>query len=272
MIKPYESFEMVLRVSNLLQTRFLSLQAEERSRTALRQEEERFRAVFQQSAVGMTLTDPGGRFMQVNSAFCEFLGYTAAELEKMSVAEVTDPADEEVTRLQLDELRAGTRGTLDLHKRYRRKDGGTAWGHVSGVFIFDGNRQPVYAIAIIQDITVRKQAEMELARAKEEWAQSFDGMPDLICVLDMEGRILRANRAMRSAGVGSKPIEPPGCSGMRFTNARHSCARRASCAACSSASFTPPSITYSKVTRRSKTFAASITSPSGYFVLMGISC
>jgi PAS domain S-box-containing protein len=196
-IKPYESFEMVLRVSNLLQTRFLSLKTQERSRTALRQEEERFRAVFQQSAVGMTLTDPGGRFMQVNSAFCQFLGYTAAELEKMFVADVTDPADEEVTRLQFDELRAGTRGTLDLHKRYRRKDGGTAWGHVSGVFIFDENRQPVYSIAIIQDITVRKRAEMELARAKEEWTQSFDGIPDLLCVLDMSGKILRANRAMR---------------------------------------------------------------------------
>jgi PAS domain S-box-containing protein len=152
-IKPYESFEMVLRVSNLLQTRFLSLKTEERSRAALRQEEERFRAVFQQSAVGMTLTDASGRFMQVNSAFCEFLGYTAAELEKMFIADVTDPADEEATRLQLDELRAGTRQTLDVHKRYRRKDGGTAWGHVSGVFIFDENRQPVYAIAIIQDIT-----------------------------------------------------------------------------------------------------------------------
>jgi PAS domain S-box-containing protein len=134
-IKPYESFEMVLRVSNLLQTRFLSLKTEERSRAALRQEEERFRAVFQQSAVGMTLTDASGRFMQVNSAFCEFLGYTAAELEKMFIADVTDPADEEATRLQLDELRAGTRQTLDVHKRYRRKDGGTAWGHVSGVFI-----------------------------------------------------------------------------------------------------------------------------------------
>jgi len=67
----------------------------DRSQTeaALRASEERYRVIFDQAAVGIAHTSPGGRFLMVNQRFCDLLGYTPAELQKMNVEDLTHPDD-----------------------------------------------------------------------------------------------------------------------------------------------------------------------------------
>ena len=81
----------------------------------------------------------------------------------------------------------------------------------------------------------------------------------------------RANASVAAAVLGAKPPAPPGCRGMRLTNAPAVARQARELAACAGPSLTPPSSTYSNVTRRVNALAAAITSASGYLVLIGMS-
>jgi two-component system sensor histidine kinase DctS len=126
--------------------------------------EARFRSLFEQAAAGMVATAPDGRFLQVNPAYCRFLGYTEQELLRMTGPDVTHPDDREATRARLAEARDGSRQVVDLEKRYLRKDGTTVWGHVSASWIRASSGKEFYSVAIVQDITTRKRAQEKARR------------------------------------------------------------------------------------------------------------
>jgi two-component system cell cycle sensor histidine kinase/response regulator CckA len=154
-----------------LATANLSLQTEVLERKqieeALRQSEDRFRTIFEKAANGMVTTTPEGHFLQVNPAFCTFVGYSETELLKMTMSAVTHPEHREETKLLLKEISAGLRQLVDIEKRYLRKDGSTVWGHTTAVWLFDANRRPVQSVVLVQDITNRKNLEEQLRQAQK---------------------------------------------------------------------------------------------------------
>ncbi len=121
-----------------------------------------FRATFERLPASMVITDAEGRFLQVNLAFCQFLGYTEDELLRLRLLDVTHPGDRAETQRYFSEVLAGLRQTIDLEKRCTRKDGATVWGHVTAVCFVDSNAKLTYCVAVIQDITERKQVEAAL--------------------------------------------------------------------------------------------------------------
>jgi PAS domain S-box-containing protein len=125
---------------------------------ALRDSEQRFRAMFEQSAVSMARTDAQGRFLQVNAALCDFLGYSEAELLNLTVIDVAHPKDRVATQRRLAEARTDLRGPGDHEKRYVHKDGTVLWGHTKVVWLLGTDSLPTYSIAVIQDITKQKLA------------------------------------------------------------------------------------------------------------------
>jgi PAS domain S-box-containing protein len=137
-----------------------------RTERALQESETRFRSIFEQAAAGMVVTAPDGRLLQVNPAYCRFLGYTERELLGMTGPEVTHPDDRDATRTRLAEARDGRRHVVDLEKRYIRADGTTVWGHVTAAWIRTGSSEAPYSVAMVQDITERKRAQ-EKARQLE---------------------------------------------------------------------------------------------------------
>lgn len=129
----------------------------------LRESEERYRSIFDQAAVGIANTAADGRLIAVNPCFCQMLGYTQAELLSLTVTDVTHPKD--IRRISPAQRRlfAGEIPHFSQEKRYVRKDGSYFWSstNVSLVRTVDGS--PKHALAIIRDISERKQAEAQVS-------------------------------------------------------------------------------------------------------------
>jgi hypothetical protein len=126
---------------------------------ALRESEARFRAAFEHSAVGAALVGTDGRLLRVNDRLCEFLGHSAEELTRRYSRDVTFPADRARDREAMTRVLAGEQTAYSHEKRYLRKDGSVAWGTVTASLLRDAEGSPLYFIAIIEDITERKEAE-----------------------------------------------------------------------------------------------------------------
>ncbi len=154
-----------------------------RTNQAMRESETRFRTIFEHAGVGMATFTPEGHFLQVNPAYCRFLGYTPEEILKMTVEDVTHPLDLDKTRSLYDEVRQRGRLYFSYDKRFVRKDGGTAWGSVTVAWLMDGEGRPDYAVGLVQDMTERKQAELLLAENEERFKHlahhdSLTGLPN----------------------------------------------------------------------------------------------
>lgn len=126
---------------------------------ALRDSEARFRAAFEQTAVGMSYLGLDGRFLRVNHRLCEITGYPDEELLCKSIGDITHAEDWERERPLLDKLLAGETTTYTLEKRYLHKTGHIVWVNKTGTLIRDTAGLPIYLTTIVEDITERKRAE-----------------------------------------------------------------------------------------------------------------
>jgi PAS domain S-box-containing protein len=141
---------------------------------ALRESEERFRAMFESSSVGMAQADPHtGRFLRVNQKMSAITGFTTDELLKMSFREITHPTDVSHDWNSFQQVMGGETPSYHNEKRYIRKDGAVVWVNVNSTLHSDSAGQPLYSLAVIEDITARKEAEAEIRRlASFSWAST----------------------------------------------------------------------------------------------------
>ncbi|MBN3890688.1 MAG: PAS domain S-box protein [Nostoc sp. JL31] len=133
--------------------------AAKQTEVALRESEERFRAMFNQAAVGIALVALDGQFLQVNPALCEITGYSLEELIQMNFQEITHPDDLEVDLENAGRVLAKEISGYSLEKRYICKDGSIVWVNLTSSTVWDVNGQPMYALGIIEDISHRKRIE-----------------------------------------------------------------------------------------------------------------
>jgi two-component system sensor histidine kinase/response regulator len=138
-----------------------------RAEEALRESETRFRGTFENAAVGIAHKDAERRLLRVNEKFCEIVGYNRDELLAKTFQEFTYPEDLTLELEQFTSLMRGEMTSFSLEKRYVRKDGSLVWGDTSVSLHRDASGAPAYAIAILQDITQRKQLEGKLRQATE---------------------------------------------------------------------------------------------------------
>lgn len=144
-----------------------------RAEEALQESEERFRAVFELASVGMALADPlTGHWRSVNSKLCAITGYTADELVGMRWSEITHPDDRELNWEGFQRVVRGETPDYRIEKRYLRKDGAIVWVNVNATVLRNRTSQPFLALAVIEDITLRKRAEEERLRLERELRQA----------------------------------------------------------------------------------------------------
>jgi PAS domain S-box-containing protein len=132
------------------------------ARHALAGSEARFRATFENAAVGISHVAPDGRFLRFNAAFSRLLGWPADELITKSVWEISHPDDLAVELPQLEQLRDGKIDSYSLDKRNRRKDGTFIWTHRTTSCVRDSNRSIDYFVSVLEDISARKCAEEQV--------------------------------------------------------------------------------------------------------------
>lgn len=129
---------------------------------ALKESEDRFRAMFAQAPMGVALTTKEGKILEANHAFLSMLGRTGGEIMGSDSAPVTHPDDVTATRQFLKSLWSGEAQSLTLEKRYLHKKGHLIWARATGTVLRDQNGVPAQVIVIIEDISDRKRAEQRL--------------------------------------------------------------------------------------------------------------
>ncbi|OZF04387.1 sensor domain-containing diguanylate cyclase [Rhodococcus sp. 15-2388-1-1a] len=122
-----------------------------------------FQNVMENAPIGKAVMTRDGRWLQVNKALCELLGYTAEELRQKTFRDITHPDDIPLADEHLKGLAEGTLTNVASEKRYIRKDGATIWVQRNVTVVRDDESGDVI-IAQIQDITARKAAEASLER------------------------------------------------------------------------------------------------------------
>jgi diguanylate cyclase (GGDEF)-like protein/PAS domain S-box-containing protein len=133
----------------------------------IRDSEERFRASFDQAAVGILHTSLQGRILKCNRCFANIVGYSPQELVGSDFQAITPPEDRGTGKAVSDRLLSGQAPTASFEKRYVRKDGTLTWVMLTISIQHDGEGRPLHFLTLVQDINARKQAEERLAAMQE---------------------------------------------------------------------------------------------------------
>jgi PAS domain S-box-containing protein len=145
------------------------LTEQKQAEAALRESEERFRRVFEEGPLGVALMGRDHRFLRVNSALCQMLGYPEEALVQMSFADITHPDDVRVDADLAERLFRREIPSYRLQKRYVKKNGEVIWVNLTKSLILDENGEPLYGLSMVEDITeVKRTQEEALARQKLE--------------------------------------------------------------------------------------------------------
>jgi PAS domain S-box-containing protein len=143
------------------------LRESQKSVEAQRDSEARFRAIFENAAVGIARLAPDGHWLEVNQRLCEFVGYSREELMTKNFADITHPDDLEQDLGAMRRMLAGEIDTYLREKRYYRKDGSVMWANLTVSMMLKADGSPDYFISIVEDISARKWAEEKLLEREE---------------------------------------------------------------------------------------------------------
>jgi PAS domain S-box-containing protein len=138
---------------------------------ALAESEARLRAIFDSAPVGIAIADGEGRYLMVNRAQCEMLGYSEAELLQRSFSDITHPEDVQANLDLRDRMRQGEISAGSLEKRYVRKDGHVFWALLNVSLVRTASGEVIGSVGVAQDITELREAEarrLEYARQQRD--------------------------------------------------------------------------------------------------------
>ncbi len=157
----------------------------------LKESEKRFRRLFEDAAIGINLTDLEGRITASNKALQNMLGYNFDELNGMNFTEFTYQEDIKVDMKLFEEMIEGKRESYMLEKRYIKRNKEVIWVNITVTIICDEQKNPLYAISMVEDISVRKNAVMDLKESEEKNRQLINNANDAIFItsLNEEGEL-----------------------------------------------------------------------------------
>ena len=175
---------------------------------SFRENEERFRAIFEQAAVGVAEVEMGsGRFLMVNRRFCELAGRTEEELLASDFLEITHPDDRQLHREKLELLAAEKIGHYNVEKRYLWKDGTVVWVNVTVSPLWKPGEAPSRNLTVVQDSTERKQVEEALQQAHAKIALLINSISSILIVISEDNWISFWNtEAEKQFGIPEREV------------------------------------------------------------------
>jgi len=216
--KPFQEEEVLARLRTHLNLRNMQLNLESMvaERTAeVIESEQRFRATFEQAAVGIAHLSNEGRFLRINKKFCDIVGYSKNEMLALTFQDITHPEDLDADLEYVRQVLNGEIETYTMDKRYYRKDGSIVWVNLTVSLVFDRGGSPNYFVSVIKDISERKQAEEALRQSRDFLEHLISAVPDAIFSVKIPERTI--NWANDSFDVmGYEPEEYIGQSTKKF--------------------------------------------------------
>ncbi len=151
--------------------------------------ESKFRAIFEESSIGIALITLDGSYINMNKALQNTLGYTKEELQQISFMDITHPDDRETTTTHFQELLNGKNKSYTIEKRYIHKDKSIVWGLLNTTIVRDVNNNPIYVIGMIKDITEKKLNEEKILASQKDLESILNNMQDTFFRTDLNGNI-----------------------------------------------------------------------------------
>jgi len=167
--------------------RELETRVEQRTRE-LGEREAYFRAIFENTGVGILSRGPDRKVIRVNNAYLDFVGYSREELDQIDPAELMPTEVQASVKAGMTMLQSGELNVYRAERQYRRKDGGVRWADVVASAIRDPDGRFLATVAIVNDITQRKEAESLLQAI-------IDRIPVPVFYKGPDTRFLGCNRA-----------------------------------------------------------------------------
>jgi PAS domain S-box-containing protein len=185
----------------------------------LREQAELRRLIFDHAPAGIALADLTHRLVEVNEALCRMLGYSRAELLRLTFVQITHPDDVQENLRRDDLLVAGEAKLVHLEKRYIRKDGTVMNAALEIGLVRDDRGAPKYLVAHVADITDRRRAEADLLVHQQQLATILAHVPVVLFALDARGVYTLCEGASLTA-LGRRPGEMIGQSAFDLYAAR----------------------------------------------------
>jgi formate hydrogenlyase transcriptional activator len=176
---------------------FIDITERKQAEEALRKSEERWRSVYENSAIGVALTDLNGRFLATNAAYQKMLGYTEEEFRKLTFLDITHEDHREYNWDLITELFEGKRNQFQIEKQYWRKDGSVIWVSNNVSLVPGTESMSRFIMALSEDITERKQAEEALRKSEERWRTLLEINNAIITNLTQEALLHAVTESLR---------------------------------------------------------------------------
>lgn len=171
-----------------------NIYASQQARQVILASERRWRSIFESSAIGIAMAGLDGRFVVANRAYQELVGYTEAELQDMKLLDLIHADCVGSATGLIAEMLARQRNEFQIEIRCLRRNRPPVWVRTTMSLIPDADGSPRYMMALIEDITKRKQAEEDLRKQTEVLQKIFDHIPAMINLTGEDGRLQLVNR------------------------------------------------------------------------------
>ena len=160
----------------------------------IQESEDRFHAIFDRAAIGLSTLTLDDKFFRINQKFCDIVGYTQAEMLALTFQDITHPEDLTIDMVYKQNLLSGFRSSYSIEKRWICKNGAIVWGKMSLSVVRDRAGKPCYLIAALEDISDRKQAEAALQESEAKYRALMNDAGDAMMLTDMQGSIQEVNK------------------------------------------------------------------------------
>ncbi len=152
----------------------------------INESEEHFRQAFTFAGIGMALVGLDGRWLRVNQALCDLIGYTESELLKATFQDITHPDDLDADLGHVRSLIAGEQNFYHMEKRYVHRDGRIVWVRLTASLVRSASGQPLHFVSQIENITDRRQAETALRESEALTRLFAEHAPAAVAMFDTE--------------------------------------------------------------------------------------